>query len=154
MPRLCILLPALAAALPFAALALAACGSSGEPTSSSSDGAPAFPATPLVTLTGDAGALVVELRSIPQPPTRGANTMELTVHDVATGAPAVGLTISAVPWMPAMGHGASVVPGVTETSPGTYVVSNVEFFMPGTWLLKTDFSGAVSDHVEPSFQIP
>ncbi|HEY2514375.1 MAG TPA: FixH family protein [Polyangiaceae bacterium] len=132
---------------------LAGCGASGEPTSSSSSGAPAFPATPLATVVTMSGQLHVEVRTIPQPPSRGLNTMELAVRD-ASGAPSAGLTLSVVPWMTSMGHGASVTPTATETAPGTYVVTDVDFAMPGTWEMRTTISGPVTDYVAFPFQIP
>ena len=129
------------------------CGSSHEPTSSSSSGAPAFPATPLATVVTMSGQLHVEVRTIPQPPSRGLNTMELAIRD-ASGAPSAGLTISVVPWMTSMGHGASVTPTATESAPGSYVVTDVDFAMPGTWEMRTTLSGPVNDYVAFQFQIP
>lgn len=132
---------------------LIACGSSREPTSSSSSGAPAFPATPLTTVVTMSGQLHVEVRTLPQPPSRGLNTMELAIRD-ASGAPSAGLTISVVPWMTSMGHGASVTPTATETAPGSYVVTDVDFAMPGTWEMRTTLSGPVNDYVAFQFKIP
>ena len=132
-------------------LLIAGCGSASDP----STGDPTFPADPLQTLTSDSGKLRVEVRTAPQPPTRGGQTVQLVVTDATTGAPQTGLALEVVPWMPAMGHGGSVVPSVSENPPGTYVLTNVELFMPGTWQLRTSISrDAALDHVVPSFQIP
>ena len=144
--------------LPSALLALPtlllACAS--DATSSS---AGAFSADPLVSVNSDSGNLKIDVRTSPaQPPSRGEQTVQLTVTDVTTGEPKSGLTVAMTPWMPAMGHGASVTPSVTEKSPGIYVVSNVDLFMPGNWELRTTFAptsnSSDTDHAAPAFQIP
>jgi hypothetical protein len=123
-----------------------------------------FTAPPMLALVSRDSALQVAVRTSPQPPTRGEQSVEYTISDT-TGAPASGLTLVVVPWMPAMGHGTAVTPVVSETAPGTYRIADVDFFMPGQWVLRTTISGPTgsdaaadggspSDYVEPSFEIP
>jgi hypothetical protein len=133
---------------------LVACSASSEGTSTSVT-ALSFAAEPLTTLSSTSGALRIAVRTAPaQPPSRGVQSVELVVSDGVTGAAEAGLALTVLPWMPAMGHGASLTPTVQEGPPGTYVVGNVDFFMPGTWELRTTLSGAITDYVAPSFQIP
>ena len=102
-------------------------------------------------VTSDSKALNVELSASP-PPTVGTNTVELTVTRVSDGAPEDGLTVAIAPWMPAMDHGTST-PTVTSEGGGKYRVTDLYLFMPGTWVLRTSFSGSMSDHAEPEFEI-
>jgi hypothetical protein len=127
------------------ALALAACAGCSSASGASSSGS--FP----IMVTSDSKTLHVELGASP-PPVVGTNTVELTVTRVADGALQDGLTVDVVPWMPAMDHGTSS-PTVTPEGEGKYRVSELYLFMPGTWVLKTSFSGPVSDHAEPEFEI-
>jgi hypothetical protein len=124
-----------------------------------------FPAQPIQTLTSRSGLLNVAVRTSPQPPTRGEQSVEYVVTDARTGARVPGLDLKMVPWMPVMNHGTSIVPSVAEVSPGTYVVSDVALFMSGEWQLRTTITGApggdaggdagaASDYVGPTFQIP
>ncbi len=125
-----------------------------------------FPAEPAQTLMSDQKELVVEVRTSPEPATRGDQSVEYTVTEAASGAPAAGLRIEVVPWMPIMNHGTSIVPSVSETAPGVYVISSVDLFMTGEWQLRSTITGAPSapdagdggapltDHVGPIFQIP
>jgi len=129
---------------------LAGCTDPGQ----SGDGGVDFPATALLTLASDTGALNVEVRSSPQPPIRGVNQIQLTVTSADGGAPVDGLTVSVDPWMPVMGHGSSTNPTVTAEGNGVYDVSDVYMAMPGTWELRTSFSGTMTDHVTAQFQIP
>jgi hypothetical protein len=129
-------------ALALALAACAACSSASSPSAGTS-----FP----FSVTSDSRSLHVELEASP-PPVVGTNTLELTVTKVSDGTPQDGLTIAVVPWMPAMDHGSST-PTVTAEGGGKYLVTELYFFMPGTWVLKTSFSGPVSDHAEPEFQI-
>lgn len=105
------------------------------------------------------GALKVDVRTSPQPPTRGGQSAQLTITD-ATGAPVTGLSLSVLPWMPVMGHGTSVVPSSNETAAGVYTIDNLYLFMPGLWALRTTISpptgqpSATSDYVEPRYEIP
>lgn len=136
---------------------LPACSSSGA--SATSDGgtcssASTFPSSALTTLTSDGGKLKIALRSAPnQPLAAGLQCVELVVTDPATGATIDGLTITMTPWMPAMGHGTTVTPLVTPLSGGRYVFTNVSLFMPGEWQLRTQFTGQVTDSVEPTFNV-
>jgi len=130
---------------PFLALALAACA--GCSSASGSSGSGSFP----ISVMSDSKSLHVELGASP-PPVVGTNTVELTVTRVSDGAPQDGLTVDVVPWMPAMDHGTSS-PTVTPEGDGKYRVSELYLFMPGTWVLKTSFSGPLSDHAEPEFEI-
>jgi len=113
-----------------------------------------FPTESLVALKSDSGRQLVEVRTAPeQPPTRGNVWMQLSITDAMTGAPEVGLDVTAVPWMPAMGHGTSVKPTIVEASPGIYEIQNLSLFMPGTWEIRTQFTGPAADHVTPTFDI-
>jgi hypothetical protein len=129
---------------------LPACSSGGTP-----GGPVTFPDTPLSILTSDLGKLHLEVRTAPvQPPSRGLCTVELTVTDAATGAPADGLSLTVVPWMPAHGHGSSVQPTVTPLGQGRYVIGDVSLFMAGYWQLRTTFSNGVDDSAQPAFDVP
>jgi hypothetical protein len=141
------------------AIALACgCGSGAEPGSGD------FPADAFVTLASQSQALLVAVRTAPQPPTRGGQSAEYRITRALSGEPAAMLSLEVVPWMPSMGHGTAVVPSVEEVSPGTYLISNIYFYMAGHWVLRTtissspgtsaDMGGGQSDYVEPSFQIP
>src|SRR5579862_2741733 len=70
-------------------------------------GASAFPSDAYTTATSDSGSLVVDVRTSPQPPGRGTNTVQLTVTHASDGSPADGLTVDVVPFMPSMDHGTS-----------------------------------------------
>ena len=127
----------------------AGCGAESDP-----QGADTFPDAAYDTLQGDAGKLVVEVRTAPiQPPARGLTNVELRVATPA-GDSVDGLTLSATPWMPDMGHGASVKPSVAAEGDGRYVVSDVNMFMPGRWELVIATTGTVEDSAKVSFQIP
>jgi hypothetical protein len=150
--------PPHAALLLFVGLA-SACGSAAVSSES-------FPANALESMTSQNGSYRVEVRTAPQPPSRGAQSVEYTLTRSDTGEVAPGLSLSVVPWMPAMGHGTSLVPSVSEAAPGVYVATNVGWYMPGQWVLRTTIvdpaagsdgdvdGGAAGDYVEPSFQIP
>lgn len=136
--------------------ALAACGTAPTPVG--------FPAQALQTLPSKTQQLSVAVRTAPEPPTRGDQSVEYTITDVGTGKLLSGLSLSVVPWMPVMQHGTSVVPTVTEADSGTYVIANVDLFMAGEWALRTTITGQESDaggdagvlkdYVSPTFQIP
>jgi hypothetical protein len=133
-----------------------ACGGADSTAASSDAGAGdiTFSATALATVPSDAGKLAVEIRTAPYPHlVAGLQSVELVVRDPATGATVDGLTVTLTPWMTAMGHGASVTPSVTALGQGRYVFTNVSLFMPGEWQLRTQFSGPVSDSVEPTFNV-
>jgi len=117
---------------------------------SSGSGASASGSFP-ISVMSDSRSLHVELSASP-PPIVGNNTVELTVTRVSDNAPQDGLEVSVLPWMPAMDHGTSS-PTITPEGGGKYLVTNLYFFMPGTWILKTSFSGPLSDHAEPEFEI-
>jgi hypothetical protein len=113
-----------------------------------------FPASPLATMSSDGGKLDVAVRAAPyQPLIAGLQCVELVVTDPSTGAGVDGLEITMTPWMPAMGHGASVTPLLTPLGEGRYVFTDVSLFMPGEWQLRVQFSGGVSDSVEPTFNV-
>jgi hypothetical protein len=125
-----------------------ACGGGARPESTS------FPEMPLATLSGEAGKLVVEVRTAPdQPPERGIDAVQVVVKD-SSGTLQDGLQIAATLWMPAMGHGSSVDPTATARGKGTYVLDNVYLYMPGLWELRTSFSGSVTDRAAPAFDVP
>lgn len=130
----------------------AGCGSSGD----SGSGELNFSGAPDAVLTTQEGSFRVEIRTAPEPPTRGSNVMQLRITDIASGDAVDALDVEVVPWMPVMGHGASVKPTVKHgDTPGTYVVDGVHLFMPGTWELRTTLArGATVEHATPSFQIP
>jgi hypothetical protein len=124
-------------------------------TSIPSEATMTFPEVAFATVTSDAGALRVELRTAPeQPPSRGGNTFQLRVVDASTGLPQDGLLIEAVPWMAAHAHGAALLPAVMAEGDGVYVVRDVELFMPGLWELRLTFSGARTDRATSSFDVP
>jgi hypothetical protein len=134
-------------ALPSAAAACAiACSSGTGPTAE-------FPAAPLDTITTDSGAMRVEVRTSPQPPTRGGIDAELTITDTTSGKPLDGLILEIRPWMPVMNHGA-IMATVTPEGGGKYLVTEVDLYMAGLWELRTTISGSANDHVAPQFQIP
>jgi hypothetical protein len=148
---------AFAAALAVAIVGVgtAACGSSGASSNASTCSAStSFPASSLASIAGTSGALHVELRSAPnQPLLSGLDCIELVVTDAQTGAPVDGLTVAMTPWMPAMGHGADVTPQVTALGDGRYVFTDVSLFMPGEWELRTQITGAMTDSVDPTFNV-
>ena len=132
-----------------AAALMGACGSA-----SASDSAGSFPDAPLASLPTTT-QLDVELRSAPmQPPSRGANELELRVRDGA-GAPRDGLTISVTPFMAAHGHGAPGVPVVTAEGGGRYVVSSLQLPMSGTWELRLVLrgEGGFEDHATTTIEM-
>jgi hypothetical protein len=105
-----------------------------------------------LTVMSDAGKLRVELTT-PESLVVGNDQIEMLVTNMADGSPLDGMTVGVVPYMPAMGHGTSVTPTVTAEGGGKYLVTNLYLFMPGTWELETSFSGPMSDHAEPTFQL-
>ncbi|MEO7037780.1 MAG: FixH family protein [Polyangiaceae bacterium] len=133
-----------------AAWLLSACSGGAAPGDSNTQ----FSQNPLLSLMTDSAQLSVEVRTLPsQPPVLGDSSVQLIIRDAASGEPESGLDLKVVPWMPAMGHGTAITPTVTETEPGTYDLTGVVLFMPGTWQLRTVLTGAVTDHVVPSFQV-
>lgn len=62
------------------------CGSSGE-----SPEATDFSGPPDATLTTDEGSFHVEIRTAPEPPSRGANVLQLRITEIATGVDGVHL---------------------------------------------------------------
>jgi hypothetical protein len=146
--------PRAVAGLALAGLVAAACGSSGSSASGACSASTAFPSAALATTKTDGGRLNVAFRSAPgQPLVAGLDCVELVVTDATSGAAVDQLAITMTPWMPAMGHGASVTPQLTPTGSGHYVFTNVSLPMPGEWQLRTTFSGAVTDGVEPTFDV-
>ena len=142
-----------AAAFATVALLIAACSSSSASTSECS-ATTTFPASALSTVTSDGGKLHVSVHGAPsQPLSAGLDCLELDVTDASTGATVDGLSITMTPWMPAMGHGASSTPVVTALGDGRYVLTEVSLVMPGEWQLRTQFSGPVTDSVEPTFNV-
>jgi hypothetical protein len=140
--------PSRCALLAAAAFVSAAC-SGAEPL-----GPPTFPADALVTTMSASGALRIEVRTSPQPPSRGTNSVELTVTAASDGKPRDDLSVDVTPWMPAMNHGSSAIPTVTPQGGGRYLLPEVYLFMPGHWELRTSFSGAMTDHAAPAVDIP
>jgi hypothetical protein len=109
--------------------------------------------------TSDSGMLAVEVRTAPQPPVRGTDTVELTITSATDGSPVDGLDLEVQPWMPAMNHGTSATPIVTPKGDGKYLVTQLYLFMPGLWQLRTTLSATANDsstttdHVVPAFTI-
>jgi hypothetical protein len=130
----------------FVLLASSAC--SGGAVASTAD---CFAGSPYTTATSDSGSLAIEVRTCPQPPARGTNTVELFV--TGQGSPVDGLTVDVAPFMPAMNHGTST-PTVTAEGNGKYLVTEVYLYMPGVWQLRTAFSGPLNDHAAPSVSVP
>jgi hypothetical protein len=128
----------------------AGCSASAAPEAPFDGG---FPAAPFLTLPSQSGALSVELRSWPQPPTLGLINAELTVTQADGGAPVDGLSVAIRPWMPAMDHGA-IRPTIVAEDGGRYAISNLDIYMQGEWQLQTTFSGATEDYVAPEFEVP
>jgi len=139
----------IAAFMAAALLAGAACSSAAAPSSSA-----IFPSTPYMTALSDSGALRIEVRTSPQPPARGTNSLELTIADASTEKPRDDLSVAVKPWMPAMNHGSSAIPAVTAEGGGKYLVTGVYLFMPGRWDLRISLSDATTDHAAPAFEIP
>ncbi len=131
------------------ALAMAAAGCSSSGPAESTVLATSGP----VTLTTQSGQLKVEIRTLPEPATRGNNQVELTVTGAIDGQPRDGLTIACKPWMPAMGHGTSIVPSFAPEMMGKYMISDVDLFMPGLWQLRLTISGPIEDYVAPEYEI-
>ena len=108
------------------------------------------------TLTTDTAGRQVSARSSPTAsPSRGVNTVRLTIAD-AQGAPEDGLTLVAVPFMPDMGHGASVKPTVVAQGGGVYDVESLSLPMAGHWTLRLSLRGAegADDAAQLTFQVP
>ena len=147
-----------AAATVLVAILATACGSSNATSNGTGGGSCSattnFPTAALSTIATDGGKLSVAIRGAPyQPLVAGLDCLELVVTDPATGAAVDGLSITMTPWMPAMGHGADTTPLLTPLGEGRYVFTGVSLFMPGEWQLRTQFSGKVSDSVEPTFSV-
>jgi hypothetical protein len=138
---------------------LPACGSSQAASSNNGNGqgcsaTTTFPTSALSSVSSDAGKLRVSVYSAPyQPLIAGTSCLELVVTDPSTGAAVDGLSITMTPWMPAMGHGADTIPALTPLGQGRYVFTEVGLFMPGEWQLRTQFSGEVTDSIEPTFNV-
>jgi hypothetical protein len=128
------------------AAALAGCSSGTGPDPNG------FPVQPYLTVMSDSKALRIDIRSSPQPPTRGNIDLEFTVTNVAEGKAQDGLEVQVDPWMPAHDHGA-IQPTVKPEGNGKYLITEVDLFMAGHWELRTTFSGAVNDHATPAFDI-
>jgi hypothetical protein len=105
-----------------------------------------------ITLTSDSGALRLELTATPDPPAVGTDTFELTISNVSDGSPRDDMTVKMTPFMPSMGHGTATTT-VSPLGGGKYRVTDVYLFMPGTWELETTFSGPLSDHATPTFEL-
>ncbi|HEX3344474.1 MAG TPA: FixH family protein [Polyangiaceae bacterium] len=127
-------------------LAATAC-SSASPTPTG-----AFPPDPYATTMSDSSALVLDVRTSPQPPSRGTNAVQLTITRASDGTPVDGLALDVEPWMPSMDHGTST-PTVTPEGGGVYLVTEVYLYMPGLWTLRTGISGAMTDHATPQLDV-
>jgi hypothetical protein len=103
-----------------------------------------FPAQAYASASSPSGMYAMEVRTSPQPPSRGAIAALLTVR--CDGAPADGLALHMTPWMPAMGHGTSTEPTISARGNGDYVIDDLVLPMPGTWELRV----STSDGAEPT----
>jgi hypothetical protein len=130
-------------------MASVACGVDAMPSTTP----PSFAADPDQTLTSDSGALRIEVRFAPDPPSVGSDAAQLTFADAA-GASVSGLGLTVIPWMPAHGHGSSVTPTVTEMAPGVFVATPIYLLMPGSWELRMTTTGAIDDTAIAPFEIP
>ena len=124
--------------------------SSPNPNAASTGGC--FSAAPYTTATSNTGALVVDVRTCPQPPSVGTNEVQLSITRASDGTPIDGLTLDVEPWMPAMGHGTSTTT-VTPQGGGVYLVTDVYLYMQGDWALRTTISGPMSDNAAPQLEI-
>ncbi|HWV38090.1 MAG TPA: FixH family protein [Vulgatibacter sp.] len=114
---------------------------------------PEFTGDPLATITSDSGALRLEIRTSPQPPTKGPVDVEVAVVDSESGAPVDDLSIEVSPWMGSMGHGSNTV-DADALGEGRYLATGALFSMPGPWELRFAISGAIDDTAEtPSFEV-
>lgn len=83
--------------------------------------------------TTDAGLMTVVLdEADPGPIDIGSNNWTVSVADAASGDPALGCTITAVPWMTDHGHGSNEPVG-TEDGDGVYTVTDIQVTMAGLW---------------------
>ncbi len=131
-----------------------ACGGSPSSGDGGVDPCSGYPAAAFETVTTDSGAYRIAVRTAPsQPPPRGIDTVQYVITNAA-GAPQDGLSVQVVPWMTAMNHGTSLTPTVAPCGNGAYGIGDVAFSMPGDWELQTTISGTVTDHANPTFQIP
>lgn len=81
----------------------------------------------------DGGLMTVVLdESTPGPIDIGANTWTLSVADAGSGDPALGCTITAVPWMVDHGHGSNE-PVAEEDGAGVYTITDIQVTMAGLW---------------------
>ena len=103
-----------------------------------------FPAEAYASASSPSGTYAMEVRTAPQPPSRGAISTLLTVRSGNT--PVDGLALHVTPWMPAMGHGASIEPTVVARGNGDYLVDDLVLPMPGMWELRI----STSDGSEPT----
>lgn len=132
-----------------AAAALVSACSSPAPAPS---GPVTFQSSPYVTTTSNSGALVVQVRTSPQPPAVGTNAVQLQITNASDGTPVDGLTLDVEPWMPSMEHGTSV-PTIAAQGNGQYLVTEVYLYMQGVWLLRTTVSGGMSDYAAPQLEV-
>jgi len=112
-----------------------------------------FPPAALTTVDSIAGQAHIEVRSWPQPPVRGGNSVQLAISD-GSGAPIDGLTVGVVPWMPSHGHGTSVQPAITDDGSGVFVASPIYLYMAGQWELRIAIDGAIHDTATAIVDIP
>jgi hypothetical protein len=113
---------------------------------------PRFANPPNSEVSSTSGALHVALRTSPYPATLGPTAFEITVTDVATGAPVDGLTLDVTPWMPAHGHGTTTKPIASPTGFGRYTTTTANISMVGKWILKINITGGTltaADYAEP-----
>ncbi|HEY3821435.1 MAG TPA: FixH family protein [Polyangiaceae bacterium] len=111
-----------------------------------------FPADAYTTIASTSGALLVAVRTSPQPPSVGTNEVQLTITHASDGTPVDGLTLAVEPWMPSMGHGTSTTT-ITPEGDGVYLVTSVYLYMQGVWALRTTVSGPMSDDAAPQLVI-
>lgn len=82
----------------------------------------------------DSGLFSGNFTPDPDPPVAGDNELAIELFD-AEGAPLIGATVEATPFMPSMGHGSDEDAVVDEIGEGAYLATNIVYTMPGPWEL-------------------
>lgn len=113
-------------------------------------------AGPGTVVTGDQGALAIEIVSAtPSPQQVGVNQLIIEVQD-AGGAPVPGVRFASItPFAAKHDHGAPEPPTAQEVDPGEYLVDAIQYVHRGPWHLSFELEapGAVADTVQFTFCI-
>jgi hypothetical protein len=141
----------------FAALSLAACGSSSQPNNVVTPPTDAgfidctndprvsqyAPNLSVKSATGD--LVYILLSSTPAPPAAETNVFSIKITD-GSGVAQPNITgTTVVPFMPDMGHGTSIVPSMTSNGDGTYSVQPLYLFMAGIWSITFTPASNIND---------